>query len=578
MRYEFGEMSLDTDIYQLRQGERVLHLSPKALDLLALLVTERRRVVSKAELFERLWPSTFVVEGNLPVLIREIRAALNDDKHDIIRTVHGTGYGFSASVVEFAATRREKDPIDSLAVLPLVNSGAQAEHEYLADGITDSVINTLALLPRLRLMSRNASFRFKGKNADARQIGLQLGVGAVVMGTLRQAGDQLVVNLELVNTADGSLILSRQYSRKSADVIALPLTIAHDVAHYLRLELSDEDTAKLLKQPSTNPEAYRLYLRGRHHLTRLAPESLHEAIRYLEQAVAQDSNFAAAFADMAKAYLQLGIYFESARDMMPKAKKYALRALDIDTTLADAHVSLGVINFIYDWDWSAAERELVLSSELNPRAVETFSCSSHLLESAGRIDDAERAVRRGLVVDPLSTPLTTELGCNSYYQRRYDRAIAEFGKALDLDARNPVAHWGLGRAYGQKKMYTEALTALHRVAQLNGFAPPLVLAEIGYVLASSGHGNEAREVIAKLEELSTTLYVDPYLVAIIYLALDQTDDALRCLSNAYEEKSGFVVSIKGEPKWDAVRDDPRFVEILSGIGFPRETAPIQAAS
>ena len=456
--------------------------------------------------------------------------------------------------------------IDSLAVLPLANTSGDAGKDYLSDGITESLINSLSEL-RLKVMSRNSVFRYKGKDIDAQTAAKQLGVRGVVTGSVRQVDDQLLINIEFIDTRDGSVVLSRQYIRKASDLLAMQSSIAQDVANKLRVKLSTEDQQHLAKLPTSDPEAYQLFLRGLSLANKSTPGSLHESLKYYKQAVDQDPNYALAYSQMAQAYLILGIYFERPKEMMPNAKLYCLKALQLDGGLTDAHIISGTVNLIYDWDFDGAQRELTSSEGINPKAVETFSCSAHILESTGRGREAEKEIRRALGLDPLSVPLNTELGCTSYYYRQFDSSITENQEALRLDAGNPIAYWGLARALGQKKMYQEALAELKKVDGMGGPTLPIIVAESGYDYAASGKKKEALGIIKQLDNMSKQVFVDPYLIASVYAGMGDKEKALTFLEQALEIRSSFITSMPAEPKFDLLRSDPRFNSLLQRIGF-----------
>jgi len=249
------------------------------------------------------------------------------------------------------------------------------------------------------------------------------------------------------------------------------------------------------------------------------------------------------------------------------AKTFAMTALQLDPALPDAHIDLGIISLVYDWDLAAAQREMTSGTGLNPVAVETFSCTSHLLQGTGRVADAEREIRKALVTDPLSPPLHTELGCNSYYARNYDLSIRESADAIEIEPRNPVAFWGVGRAYAQKKMYGEAIAAIGKAQAVGGSEVPLLLSELGYDYARQGRRKEAEAVIARLRAMSSRFYVDPFFLAIVYLGLDDRDQMFASLDQAYASRSGFMVGLQAEPKFDAYRNDPRFLELIRRVGF-----------
>ena len=323
------------------------------------------------------------------------------------------------------------------------------------------------------MISRSTVFLFKGKTADIKPIADQLRVGAVMTGAISEADGQLVIDVELINAGDASIILSHRYLQPlSSSVLATESEIAQDVVKNLRLKLTGDSQRQLARVATANAEAYQLYLKARFYENRVTPEALHQALVFYQQAIHQDAGYAQAYAGMAQTYLELGLYYEAPRDTVPRAREAASKALQADPGLTDARIVLGLVALVYDWDWQAAQRAMTTDAGLLPAAVEMFSCSAHLLESTGHGPDAERELRKALVADPLSPQLNTELGCGSYYRRRYDGSIQENRDALELDPANVLAYWGLGRAYGQKKMYREALAAVEQGGSDAGLRAP----------------------------------------------------------------------------------------------------------
>jgi eukaryotic-like serine/threonine-protein kinase len=456
--------------------------------------------------------------------------------------------------------------IDSIAVLPLANTSNDQNLEYLSDGITDNLINNLEQIPKLKVMSRNSVFYYKGKQADAQEVGKVLGVRAVLKGEVRQIGDQLLINIELVATDDNTHIWGKQYIRQAKDVIATQNEIAQEVVDNLRLKLSEAEKQKLDKRPTDNVEAYKLYLKARFFGNKQDPDNIHQSIGLDHQALEKDPTFALAYSDMGLRYLILGMFFEDPRQTMPEARAYAQRALEIDSSLSDPHTTLGVVALLYDWDWENAKQELANGGRVDPRSLETFSCTAHLLESTGRTSEADQTLRRALENDPLSIPLNGELGCNAYYARQFDQAINWYRDSLKLEARDLISYWGLARTLGQQKRYQEAIAELNHVQELFGAAPPLIVSEAGYTYAKWGKREEARKIIRQLNEQSKQMYVDPYFVSIVYLGLGDKDQAMAWLEKAYNAKSGFITSLFHEPKWDELRSDPRFKGMMNRLG------------
>ena len=341
--------------------------------------------------------------------------------------------------------------LNAIAVLPFEQRSQGQDDQYLADGISESLINALASLPNLKVISRNSSFRFRGAEAIPREAGRRLGVDAVVTGSVRRVGGQLVVNVELVDVASDRQLWGEQYVHRSEDVLSTQAEIARAVGGRIRDKLSGAEDARLAKRPTDNADAYDAYLQSRFFENKFDPASLVTATAHAERAVGLDPLFALAWTSLGRTWLQRGTYYEKPADAMPRALDATKRALAIDPEQPDAHVVLGLVRLLYDWDWDESRREMTLSNTLRPQVVETFTCAAHLLETTGRGPEAEREIRQGLVNDPLSVPLNTELGCNSYYQRRYDVAIGEYRRSLQLDTSNLIAYWGLGRAYAQTR-------------------------------------------------------------------------------------------------------------------------------
>ncbi len=411
-------------------------------------------------------------------------------------------------------------------------------------------------------------FALKGGTSDRREVARELGVNALMSGTLRQVDGRIVIDIELTDVRDGSLILGRQYVQQPATgMLPMQSQIAQDVASQLRLKLTGEHQRKLAAIPTGNPEAYQRYLKGMYFERRATPVALHQAIDSFKEAVVLDSNYAQAYAGLAQAHLELGLFFEAPQSTMPKAREYANQALRLDADLPDARIALGLVSLMFDWDWDAAAKVLTADGAWSQGALEMFSCSAHLLEAVGRGPEAEQVLRNAMVADPLSPALKAELGCGSYYRRQYDQAVRENREALELDPNNFNAYWGLGRALGQQKKYSEALDALNKVKERTGETPALITAEIGYVLAASGRASEARAVLKTLAAQSSREFVDPYLVAAIHVALGDTRQTLVFLEEAFAAKSGFMVALNNEPKWDTIRSNPQFKDIAKRVGF-----------
>jgi len=457
--------------------------------------------------------------------------------------------------------------INSIAVLPFVNVGADPQMEYLPDGITESVIDSLAPLPGLTVMARSTVFTYKGKEVDPRQVGATLKVRAVVMGRVQRQGDLLVVRAELVDAADGSQLWSEQYQRPLADLVALQEEIAREISTKLRLRLSGAQWQPLAKRHTTNKEAHQLYLKGRHFYHQGARASQEKALDYFKEAVALDPGYALAWAEIAQVYAVFSGQYLPPGEAMPKAREAALKALALDDHLAEAHYALGLVKQ-YDWDRAGAEQAYKRAIELNPNLADAVAQHGGLLVQQGRFEEGLRAIQRAEELDPLSLSIGSSVFSAFYYARQYDRAIAQCRKLLEL---NPSEAWeggihaSLGRALIQQQRHEEAIAALRRAVALNRHNAHL--GWLGYAYAAAGRPGEARELLRELEEQAGRRLVSPVSIARIYLGLGEKERALALLRQAYDEHSDHVLSLGIEPIYDPLRSDPRFIEMLRGIGL-----------
>ena len=453
------------------------------------------------------------------------------------------------------------ETIDSVAVLPFVNGSTDPNAEYLSDGITESLINSLSQLPKLRVMSRESAFRYKGKQTDAQTVGRQLGVRAVFEGRVTQRGDSLAISAELIDAGDNSHIWGQQYSRKPSDIFALQEEIAKEMTTALRLRLTGADEKRMAKRYTANPEAYQDYLKGRYWWNKRNEEGFNKGIEYFQRAIAKDSAYAMAYAGLADCYNFLAIYnYVPQKEVYPRAKEAAQRALEIDETLAEAHATLARIKRDFDWDWSGSEREYQRAIQLNPTDANAHQSYGITLSEVGRFEEAITESKRAVELDPLSLPSSRALGQTFYYARQYDQAIDQEQKALELDPNFFSAHLELGYAYLSKSMYSEGTAEFEVVlAMSRGNAG---LPDLGYAYAVAGSRTEAGKVLDRLNTRSKQKYVSPVDWAIIYTGLGEKNKAFQWLEKGYEDRSLTAWSIKVEPVFDPLRSDPRFQDLL----------------
>jgi TolB-like protein/Tfp pilus assembly protein PilF/predicted Ser/Thr protein kinase len=453
------------------------------------------------------------------------------------------------------------ETIDSLAVLPFVNGSGDPNTEYLSDGITESLINSLSQLPHLKVMSRDSAFMYKGKNTDARTVGQALGVRAVLKGRVMQRGDDLEISAELVDARDNSHIWGQQYSRKSSDIFALQGDLAKEMTSMLRMRLSREDDKRMAKSYTANPEAYQDYLKGSYWRYKSTAEGYGKGIDYFQQAIAKDPAYALAYSGLADCYsASANNGYVPSKEGYPKAREAALKALELDDTLAEAHTSLAFVKSDYDWDLSGAEKEFRRAIELNPGYAHGHEMYGYFLYRVGRFEEAIAEGKRSLELDPLSLLNNRLLGQAYYNARQYDQAIEQFRKTLELDPNFPTTHRVLGRTYLEKSMFKEGIAEIEKDLMIfPGRAG--ALSDLGYAYALSGRRAEAQKVLDQLNELSKQKYVPALNKVLIYTGLGEKDKAFEWLEKAYEDRD-LGPGIKVSPVYDPLRSDPRFTDLL----------------
>jgi TolB-like protein/DNA-binding winged helix-turn-helix (wHTH) protein/Flp pilus assembly protein TadD len=458
---------------------------------------------------------------------------------------------------------RAGETIDSVAVLPFVNASADPNMEYLSDGITENLINSLSRLPHLKVMSRDASFRYRGKDTDAQTVGRDLGVRAVFKGRVMQRGDSLAISAELIDVRDNSHIWGQQYNRKPSDVFGLQDEIAREMATALRLRLTDEEQKRLVRSYTPNAEAYQDYLRGRYFWQKTGL-GLNKGAEYFQQAISKDPRYAQAYDGLADCYILLAVFgFTSPIEFYPMAKEAALKSLEIDGTLAEGHTSLARIKAEYDWDWSGAESEFQRAIELNPSYATAYQWHGSALATMGRPDEAIANYRRALELDPLSPIINAYLGQGYYHTRQYDRAIEQLQKTLELDPNLGMARSFLGDTYIQKRMAKEAI-AVFEEQMVISHGHVWAQAGLASAYAVAGKRPEALKLIDKVSQRSTQEFVPADALAHIYAVLGEKDKSFEWLEKGYERHSLALggVDLKVDPVWDSLRSDPRFADLL----------------
>jgi TolB-like protein/Tfp pilus assembly protein PilF len=456
--------------------------------------------------------------------------------------------------------------IDSIAVMPFVNESGNADLEYLSDGMAESLMNSLSQLPDLAVQARSSVFPYKGKDADARTIGKELGVQAVLNGRVVQRGDGLTLYLELVNAQTGTRIWGDQYSRKTSDLVALQSEIARDVSQKLKFKLSGEDDRKIAKNYTQNAEAYQLYLKGRYHWYKRTEGDFQKSEEYFRQAIALDPNYALAYTGLADLHAPTGGAFRQnladRSEQLAKAREAALKAVSLDNGLAEAHTSLGTILVSADHDFVGAEREYLKAIELNPNYADAHYWYGMILNRTGRFEESFAELKRAMELEPFNL-LYQALYCASLtWARRYEEGVDQLEKTQTLDENFLPTLGNLSTAYELNGNYGKAIETRARELELSRFAQDANT--LRSVYSKGGWEGYLRYLTSNGRPAWASLYG----VAVAYARLGERDKAIYFLYQSYEHREGGAQRLKVDPRLDPLRDDPRFKELLKKAGFP----------
>jgi tetratricopeptide (TPR) repeat protein len=416
-------------------------------------------------------------------------------------------------------------------------------------------------------MARSTVFRYKGRDTDAQEVGRELGVGAVLVGSVLQLSDRLIISVELVRARDGVQLWGEQYNRPPSDIFAVQEEIARELTGKLRLKITGAERKQMVRQLTDNIDAFHLYLKGSYFWSKRTPEDIRKGMKYFTQAIKLDKNYALAYAGLADCYSGLAIWNERPpRKSFPKAKQAVTKALEIDETLAEAHNALAVILEFYDWNFQEAEREHLRALDLNPNSVLIHRRYAGFLSRMERHEEAVAQINRAKTLDPLSSNINMDLGGIYYYARQYNQAIEQCRETLEIDPSFGGPHILISLALLKKGKYEEAIAEAQKAQGLLGDNPDGI-AHVGYAYAVAGRRSKALEILNQLLELSSNKYVPPYLMAYIYAGLGQHDAAFEWLEKAYEERAYVLVGLKALPLFDDLREDARFQDLLRRVGL-----------
>ena len=567
--YEFnGFRLIPSERLLLRNGGAV-PLTHKVFDILLLLVRNCGQLIEKEQMLHAVWPEQFVEEHNLTVSMSALRKALGEthDKHEYIETVPKHGYRFIANVREIAdrETRSIFSDTHSLAVLPFVNVGPDASADYLCDGITESIIASLSQLSQLRVMAYSTVFRYKGMNVDPRDVGQGLGVHSIVTGRVLRLNGKLTITTELVDVMTGFQLWGEHYDREPSDLLIMQHEIAREISENLRLRLTGEQKRLLAKRHTDSTEAYHLYLQGRYNWNKRTPSGTAKAVDYFEQAIRLDPHYALAYAGLADSYnLMAGNSGLPPRETFPKAKAAALKALEMDNTLAEAHTSLSLVRYLFDWEWAAAEQGFQRAIELNPNYATAHHWYGEYLVLSRRFDEGYQELIQARELDPLSLPINADIGQYYFFTRQYERAIEQLNRVFDLEPNFVRALALLGWTFEQMERFDEAIAKFEQATALSG-SRTLIVAGLGHAHAVSGNRAEAVKILEALKEQASRLYVSPYEIAVIHAALDENERAFDCLEQACDDHSVWLSWLEVDPRLDTLRADVRFHNLLARV-------------
>jgi len=474
-----------------------------------------------------------------------------------------------AAGIWFWRSKTGTSQIDSIAVLPLVNTSGDPNNDYLSDGISEGVMHSLSQLPQLRVMARTSSFHYRGADVDPQKVGRDLKVRAVLTGTLAKQGDVLRVEAELVDAKNGAELWGEKFDRQVSDVSTIEEQIANDISDGLRLRLTGEEKKRLTRGSTRNAEAYQLYLNGRFHWNKRTEEELNKAIGYFNQSIEKDPNYALAYVGLADAYLVLPEYGSMAPSVAaPRTKEALTKALEIDPELAEAHASLGLMKQNFEWDWVGAEKEFRRATELNSNYPTAHHWFGLFLCQMKRNDEGIREGRLAQTLDPLSPIINTSLGVTLMSAGEYGNGFELLKRTFELAPTFPEPHLWVSKAYAGRGLYPEALSEAQQAATYSGRAPRYV-AGVGDALAAAGKRAEAHSIIDELVRSSKSGHVSPFYIAEVYSTLGERDQAFEGLEKAYQLRDDELVWILIDPSFDNIRSDPRYADLLRRMGLPQ---------
>jgi DNA-binding winged helix-turn-helix (wHTH) protein/Flp pilus assembly protein TadD len=565
--HEFGDFRIETSTRVLSRAGEPVRITPKVFDTLLHLVRHQGEVVDKDDLIRAVWNDTVVEENNLNQNISTLRRALGENPKDnrYIITIPGRGYRFIPAVRTRAAVATHA--IRTLAVLPFKPLVAEHRDEVLEMGMADTLIARLSSSRAMIVCPLGSVRRYNGLEQDPVLAARELAVDSVLDGSIQRDGTRIRVTVRLLRVADGTSLWVQKFDQEFTDVFDVQDTIAEKVVAALALRLDYDERRKLTQRYTENVDAYHQYLLGRHHISKLTRPGIRKSIVFFQQAIDIDPTYGLAYAWVAEAYRRLPITSDVAPlDAFPKAKAAALKALEIDPTLADAHTALAFARFWFDWDWAGAELEIERAIELSPNSGEVHHGYAVLLSILSRHDEAVAEGQRAAELDPLSLIINANLGVFLHFAGRNSDARAQIARTFEIDQNFWVAHLVDGKLHVAAHDYREAIAAFEKAKAFSG-GNSETISMIGYALALAGESEEANAVLQELKMLAEQRHVPSNSMAVIHAALGENDRAFAYLDSAYKEHDVRLSFLRADPKWSVLRSDTRFEEMLRRIGL-----------
>lgn len=583
--FEFGPFRIDAAERTLVRDGTPVSLPPKVFDTLLALVENSGRLLRKEDLINQLWPDSFVEEATLARNISDLRKTLGESLRGekFIETVPKSGYRFVADVQRIDPRSQDivleprtrgalvfeehlEPEIRSIAVLPFQPLGKSDDNDFLGLGLTDALITKLSNIRQIAVRPTRSVLRYAESNVNAASAGRELGVEAVLDGSIQRSGERIRITIQLVDTSTENPLWAAQFDEKFTDVFSVEDSISDQVARALTLRLSGEEQKQLSKRYTENSDAFELYLRGRYYWNRRTSEGLEKSIQCFKKAIALDPNYSLAYAGLADAYTFLGdVGFTAIRplDAFTSARQAALAAIELDETLSEGHTALAHID-MHCYRWAEARREFDRAIELGPNYSHSRQLNAFYLAFNGQLKEAQAEIRRALRLDPLSLAITNDVGVMHYFAREYDQAIEWFQAALELSSNFDRAHHWSGAAYEQKHLFDEAISQYRKSIDLSGNIESR--ASLAHAYARYDHKPEAMEILNELLAESSLKYISPYDLAMIYLGLGEREHALQQLEKACDEHSGWMIYLTVDPRLDPIRSEPEFRKIMRVVG------------